>query len=89
MHLSRTYPWRLDLSERELNTIEKALDIVVSEGDLEEESHKLADHLLFNICNIHSKVNVRKKTLSKSVVTAQLSASEDVPIEEIEPEDDK
>lgn len=71
MHLARTYPWRLDLSERELNTVEQALDIVVSEGDLDEESHKLADHLLFNIRNIHSKANTRRKTLTKNVVEAQ------------------
>ena len=74
MHLSRTYPWRLDLSERELNTVEQALDIVVSEGDLDEESHKLADHLLFNIRNIHNKANTRRKTLTKNVVEAEREA---------------
>jgi hypothetical protein len=71
MHLSRAYPWRLDLSERELNTIEQALDVVISEGDLEDESHKLASHLLFNIRNIHDKVNVRKKALTKTVASSQ------------------
>lgn len=71
MHLSRTYPWRLDLSERELNAIEEALDIVVSEGDLEGDVHKLADHLLFNIRNVHSKANTRRKALTKSLTESQ------------------
>lgn len=72
MHLSRTYPWRLDLSERELNIVERALDIVVSEGDLDEESHMLADHLLFNIRNIHNKTNTHRKPLIKNAADTQM-----------------
>ena len=61
MHLSRGYPWKLDLSERELSTIEQALVIVVENDDLDPDSHQLAKHLLVNISNIHDKVNTQKK----------------------------
>ena len=60
MHLSRGYPWNLELSERELTTIEKALDIVTSEDDLDPDNTKLAVKLLFNIRNIHEKVALQK-----------------------------
>ena len=57
MHLSRGYPWNLELSERELNVIEKCL----ANEKLSEDETDLADHLLFNIRNIHDKVTTQKR----------------------------
>ena len=65
MHLSRGYPWKLDLADRELSVIEKCL----SGETLTAEEDKLADHILFYIRNVRSKVLSRKRAPAVSTVT--------------------
>lgn len=74
MHLSRTYPWRLDLSERELTVVEKCL----AGEELSEDEDRLAEHLLVNIRTFHNKATTRRKALSKTVITSQLNSTEEV-----------
>ncbi len=60
MHLKRGYAWSLDLSEKELNVIEDALDIVVKENDLSEDTGFVAEKLLNTIRMIREKINQHK-----------------------------
>lgn len=66
MHLARTYPWRLDLSERELTVVEKCL----AGEELTEEEDRLAEHLLVNIRTFHNKATTRRKQLAKAAVAS-------------------
>jgi hypothetical protein len=61
MHLSRGYPWNLELSERELSLIEQALQIVVAESDFDADDHRLAEKLLNNISTIHQRVILQRQ----------------------------
>ena len=57
MHLSRGYPWNLELSERELTVIEKSLGA----EPLSADEADLADNLLFKLRNIHDKVTAQRR----------------------------
>lgn len=72
MHLSRGYPWKLDISDRELSVIEKCL----RNDSLTDDDDELASHLLDTIVRERNKALNRKKS-DKAITAAQLNAVDD------------
>lgn len=77
MHLSRGYPWTLNLSDRELTVIEKCL----ADEELTPDEVELAEHVLSKIVENRAKLSGNRRLVKQTVAANSTDDDDELQIE--------